>query len=304
MVWLGVAITAAAALSLFAAYWRSTKAEPYSAYGWIDLSIIAAAEMALSLEVKPVAVYFTPIVWTGYIMAIDAAVFSLRGRSLLRTEPQAFVWMAILSIFLWFVFEGYNMRLRNWTYVGLPRNFVARYVGYGWSFATIWPALLETTEFLLATCFRGMSSAPEPPVPRKTTGPWIVVGLAMVTIPLLVPLDWGVYLFGSVWVGFILLIDPLNYRARRPSVWGDISEGSWGRLWALMLAGGICGIFWEFWNYWAEGKWFYIFPILEQWTIFEMPVVGYLGFPVFAVEVFALYVFVVSWLKLPFYEPR
>ena len=236
MVWLGVAITAAAALSLFAAYWRSTKAEPYSAYGWIDLSIIAAAEMALSLEVKPVAVYFTPIVWTGYIMAIDAAVFSLRGRSLLRTEPQAFVWMAILSIFLWFVFEGYNMRLRNWTYVGLPRNFVARYVGYGWSFATIWPALLETTEFLLATCFRGMSSAPEPPVPRKTTGPWIVVGLAMVTIPLLVPLDWGVYLFGSVWVGFILLIDPLNYRARRPSVWGDISEGSWGRLWALMLA--------------------------------------------------------------------
>ena len=35
-----------------------------------------------------------------------------------------------------------------------------------------------------------------------------------------------------------------------------------------------------------------------------MPVVGYLGFPVFAVEVFALYVFVVSWLELPLYEPR
>ena len=60
----------------------------------------------------------------------------------------------------------------------------------------------------------------------------------------------------------------------------------------------------EFWNYWAEGKWFYIFPILEQWTIFEMPIVGYLGFPAFAIEVFALYVFAVSWLKLPFYEPR
>ncbi len=304
MVWLGVAITAAAAFYLVAAYRRSSKTAPYAPYGWIGLGIIAVAEMALYLQVKPVAVYFTPIVWTGYIMAIDAAVFSLRGRSLLRTEPQAFVWMATLSIFLCFAFEGYNMRLQNWYYAGLPGNFVARYVGYGWSFATIWPALLETTEFLLATCFKGRRSTPEPPVPRKTTAPWIVVGLAMVTVPLLVPPDWGVYLFGSVWLGFILLIDPLNYRARRPSVWGDISEGSWGRLWALMLAGGICGIFWEFWNYWAEGKCFYIFPILEQWTIFEMPVVGYLGFPVFAVEVFALYVFVVSWLELPFYEPR
>ena len=245
MVWLGVAITAAAAFCLFAAYRRTPKTEPYAAYGWIGLGIIAAAEIALYLEVKPVAVYFTPIVWTGYIMAIDAAVFSLRGRSLLRTEPQAFVWMATLSIFLWFVFEGYNMRLQNWYYTGLPRNFVALYVGYGWSFATIWPALLETTEFLLATRFRGRRSTPEPPVPRKTTAPWIVVGLAMVTVPPLVPLDWGVYLFGSVWLGFILLIDPLNYRARRPSVWGDISEGSLGRLWALMLAGGICGIFWS-----------------------------------------------------------
>ena len=61
MVWLGVAITAAAALSLFAAYWRSTKTGPYAAYGWIGLSIIAAAEISLYLEVKPVAVYFTPI---------------------------------------------------------------------------------------------------------------------------------------------------------------------------------------------------------------------------------------------------
>ena len=73
MVWLGVAITAAAALGLFAAYWRSAKTGPYAAYGWIGFSVIAAAEMALYLEVKPVAVYFTPIVWSGYIMAVDAA---------------------------------------------------------------------------------------------------------------------------------------------------------------------------------------------------------------------------------------
>jgi hypothetical protein len=33
-----------------------------------------------------------------------------------------------------------------------------------------------------------------------------------------------------------------------------------------------------------------------------MPVVGYLGFPAFALEIFAMYVFAASLLNLEFYE--
>jgi hypothetical protein len=126
----------------------------------------------------------------------------------------------------------------------------------------------------------------------------------MVTVPLLVPRDWGQSMFGWVWLGFILLVDPVNRRAGNPSIAGDLAAGHRARLWSLLIAGGVCGIFWEFWNYWADAKWLYIFPILENWRVFEMPLPGYLGFPPFAIEIFVLYVFAASKLRLPAYETR
>jgi hypothetical protein len=126
----------------------------------------------------------------------------------------------------------------------------------------------------------------------------------MAGFPLLAPFYWQTYLFGFVWLGFMLIADPLNYRAQRPSLWGDLAQGYRARLWALLLAGVICGFLWEFWNYWASGKWFYIFPILEQYRIFEMPVLGYLGFPAFALEIFAMYVYAASFLNLEMYEVK
>jgi hypothetical protein len=304
MVVIGLALTAAAVAVLLVLFWRAPKAAPFLAYGIVGLSIIAAAEILLFLDVPWVSVFFTPICWTGYVLAMDAAVYRVRGRSLLRSEPQAFVWMAVLSIFLWLIFEAYNLELRNWTYVGLPNNEVVRYIGYGWSFATIWPGVLETTDFLLATMFRQRGMAPDPPEPRKPARGWILFGLILLTVPLAVPFFLQAYLFALVWLGFIAVADPLNYRARRPSLWGDLVQGYSARLWALLLAGLLCGIFWEFWNYWASAKWLYIFPILEDYRLFEMPVLGFLGFPAFALEIFAMYVLAASLLKLEWYEVK
>jgi hypothetical protein len=52
----------------------------------------------------------------------------------------------------------------------------------------------------------------------------------------------------------------------------------------------VCGWLWEFWNYWARARWIYTFPIAQQWKIFQMPAPGYLAFPVYALECFAMYV--------------
>ncbi len=60
----------------------------------------------------------------------------------------------------------------------------------------------------------------------------------------------------------------------------------------LSTSGLICGVLWEFWNYWARSKWHYAVPIMEHVKIFEMPVPGYLGFPPFALECFTMYIFV------------
>ena len=60
---------------------------------------------------------------------------------------------------------------------------------------------------------------------------------------------------------------------------------------ALLAGGGVCGLLWEFWNYWAATKWSYTVPYLGDIKIFEMPVLGYFGFPPFAVECWAIYIF-------------
>jgi hypothetical protein len=51
-----------------------------------------------------------------------------------------------------------------------------------------------------------------------------------------------------------------------------------------MLAGLVCGVLWEFWNYWSGAKWIYAIPFFNYWRVFEMPLVGYLGFMPFALE--------------------
>jgi len=255
--------------------------------------LMAVSTALLAGGVWPVTIYFTPLMWTGYVLLVDAAVYRRRGRSLLKNDLGAFGWMAALSIPLWLVFEAYNLRLQNWVYVGLPDNLVRRQIGYIWSFATIWPAILETAELLLTG-----RRAEQTPV-RIRCRWWVPLGLVCVLAPVVLPRQWGAYLFGLVWLGFIFLVDPINRAAGRASILEDRR-----RLWALLAAGGICGVLWELWNYWAVAKWVYVFPILQNVKVFEMPLPGYLGFPAFAVEVFVLYVYATGRLRLPYYDIR
>ena len=100
------------------------------------------------------------------------------------------------------------------------------------------------------------------------------------------------YLAAPVWLGFILLFDPINARLGGESLIGDFRAGRHDRLVNLLLGGLLCGVLWEFWNYWSRAKWHYTVPIMERVKIFEMPLPGYLGFPAFALECFTMYVFV------------
>jgi len=74
------------------------------------------------------------------------------------------------------------------------------------------------------------------------------------------------------------------------SLYLDVREGDGSRLTNLIASGLLCGVLWEFWNYWSRAKWHYTVPIMEHVKIFEMPLPGYLGFPAFALECFTMYV--------------
>ena len=206
--------------------------------------------------------------------------------------------MALLSIPLWLIFEAYNLRLQNWIYTGVPAGWTGALLGYGWSFATITPRFSKPPIWCRRCCRR----CPENRGRFRAAAENLLIALGVVCLiaPLVVPRQVAAYLFLLVWIGFILLLDPLNKRLGLPSFLGDLSEGFRRRVYGFFLAGWICGWLWEFWNNWAAAKWHYIFPIGQRWKIFEMPAPGYLGFLPFALECFVMYVtaaWLAGWLK-------
>jgi hypothetical protein len=289
---LGLALTFSTAAPLVAEFLRHRR-RPLAAYGWAGLAVLLVAEWLMFHHVEPLATYFTPLAWTCYILLADAAVLAISGRSRLHDEPRSFAKAALLSIPLWLVFEAYNLRLENWTYMGVPSTWAAELVGYGWSFATITPGIFETADLIRA--FGWFKPARPIVFSRWAQRAAMLLGLVCLALPLALPKGIASHLFALVWIGFVLLLDPINHRLRLPSLVGDFAAGRRGRFWSLLISGWVCGWLWEFWNYWASAKWHYIFPMAQRWKIFEMPAPGYLGFPPFALECFAMYV-TASWI--------
>ena len=264
------------------------------AHTFIGAAILLLSEAGMLAHVEPFWTWHTPFAWTGYVLLVDGLVYRLRGSSWITTNFREFVFLAIVSIPLWVVFEGYNLLIENWHYINLPKSVVVRYFGYAWAFATISPGIFQTAELIAAL------RNPRPPIvdpPRPVTATrlspadyaYVAAGAAMLAWPLVWP---SPYLAAPVFLGFIFLLDPLNARAGDESLLRDLRAGRRDRLVNLLVAGFICGGLWEFWNFWARAKWIYTVPIVGDIKIFEMPVLGYFGFPPFALECFTMYVFV------------
>lgn len=257
-------------------------------YGVVGGSVIVLAELGLLLKIKIIGIYFTPIVWTGYIFLLDGLQWSLQGSSLIRSRSKEFVWMLPWSVFCWLIFEGFNLYLQNWKYVGLPSNTFAQAVGYVWSFATIFPAVLVTADL-----FESKLSPLRVWLSFRLSRSLLIVltvsGGIMLLLPLMVSQEIASKLFGLVWIGFIFLLDPINYACQRNSIISPLSQGDIGKIMSLFLSGLWCGFLWEFWNYWAAARWMYNVPLsIAGPKLFEMPLLGYLGFLPFAIECYVM----------------
>src|SRR5215471_6369010 len=265
---------------------------------WLGLGIMVISEAAMLAHVEPFWSWHTPVVWTGYILLVDGLIWRIRGESPIRNDRAEMVFIALASVALWIVFELYNKyTLHNWHYVGLSDVLLVRYVGYAWAFATIWPAIFETAELVGALRDRRAPTYRRVD-PRRVpldVAAWaaIAAGAAMLVWPIVRPSPW---LAAPVWLGFILLLDPINAHHGAESIRGDLASKHPGRLMNLLIGGLACGLLWECWNYWARAKWIYSVPVPPDVKLFEMPIAGYLGFPAFAVECFVMYVAVRRWL--------
>src|SRR5207249_10105095 len=124
------------------------------AHGWVGLAIIGAAEVLLFAGEPTVTGWFTPIVWTGYVLFIDALAARFSGRSYLTTDRVEGVLVALASVAGWWLFELYNApRFWRgggaglglwWRFPGLERNPFLGGVGSDGSFGTVFLACFWT----------------------------------------------------------------------------------------------------------------------------------------------------------------
>ena len=120
--------------------------------------------------------------------------------------------------------------------------------------------------------------------PQRLYRPFVLTGILF----LVLPLAWPQYFFPLVWGAFIFLLEPVNHKAGAPSLLGEWEKGSLRHLYLLLLAGAVCGFLWELWNFRAGAKWIYTVPYVGFLKVFEMPLLGFVGFPPFAVECYAI----------------
>lgn len=259
---------------------------------WLGMGIVAATIALPIIGVEPVGRYLTPLCWTGFILAVDG-LLAARGRSWLAERPRELLLMALISVPCWALFEWYD-RPRFWLagdlelwwhYTGLP-PWPERGLGYLWSFATITPAVLLLAELLEPAVGRVTGPGNGGKAPRELLWAAACTGLVLAAVPLLWP---SPYFAADVWLAWPLLVDPVNRLAGRPSLVADLEMGRRSRPVALIASGLTCGVLWEAWNVLATARWTYTVPFLGELKLFEMPVLGFLGFAPFALAVFALY---------------
>lgn len=207
------------------------------------------------------------------------AVYALKNGRFLVMKKSLF-FMIIISAGFWCIFELINLRIKNWFYINLPEEMLERYLGYFLSYGTVIPAIYVTKEVIQP--FIGKIKTKK--IYFKNYPNYAIsIGFFMLLLTLLFP----EFFFGLAWVFFGLILDGYNYKKGYRSFAGDLEMGNATDVISSMLGGLFCGILWEFWNNWAVTKWIYTVPFFEDIKIFEMPVLGYMGFMVFGLETIA-----------------
>jgi hypothetical protein len=245
--------------------------------------LFLASTIAMVQKQEPFYTWFYSFAWWSYLLFVESFLFSRGHASLLFNNPSGFLLLLPLSVTIWLIFEVFNFRMQNWHYLYLPSSRGLRWLGYTMAYATVLPALFATRNLL--DFFEVFREARNFPVRLgRLKDHFVSIGVVMLILPLLFPRIF----FPLVWLGFVFLLEPINYRTGAGSILRDLEEGSPRPLYLMLMSGLLCGILWECWNFWAGSKWVYTIPYLEFFRLFEMPIFGFFGFPPFAVGCFVM----------------
>lgn len=244
----------------------------------------AGAGVLARMGVEPFPQWLYQIAWYGVLAAAAGALAWRDGEAPLTVRQAAS--LLFWSVPFWYLFEAANLRLANWYYVLVPADGPVRWVGSAVAFATVLPALHLAHRWISRTGLASGWRTPAFPVRTVHLAATAGLGGAFVGLSL-----WRPDLFFPlIWGALTLLVEPWNYRrAPASSLLGDLARGRPARPVRLLAGGLVVGLVWETLNASAGARWIYTVPGLEGAKLFEMPLPGYLGFPVLALDAFVAY---------------
>jgi hypothetical protein len=229
---------------------------------------------------------FFPL-WLGYCLLVDALVYLRKGNSLLSRSFIGFFFLFVISAPAWWLFELINERAQYWHYTEREQFSDLEYFFFAsLSFSTVIPAVFGTSE-LIGTFGWLQKLGKGPRIGRSKTSVRLLFALGVllfVTVFL-----FPEYSAAFIWMSLYLILDPVNLWLGKRTLLQQTAQRDWREVVALWLGCLICGFFWEMWNYYSSPKWYYTVPYVDFWYVFEMPLLGYLGYLPFALELFALY---------------
>jgi hypothetical protein len=228
---------------------------------------------------------FFPL-WLGLILTVDGLVLRRSGSSLLTRSRRDFIRLFLASVAAWWLFEALNQRLGNWIYLGVDQMSTLTYaVTSSVAYSTVIPAVFEMAELIGTFSWTKRFDGARPLVVSKGSRYALaLIGLTMLALLLI----WPRWFFPLTWISLIFLLDPLAHGLGRPSLLGFLEQGRRRPLVLLALGALACGFFWEMWNFYSYPKWIYDVPLFGFARIFEMPLLGYLGYLPFGLELYPM----------------
>jgi hypothetical protein len=227
---------------------------------------------------------FFPL-WIGFVVAVSAATEARDGRSLLRRAPLAWCRLAGASALFWWGFEWLNRFVQNWHYLGVEDFGALAYATHAsLCFSTVLPAVLAVRELLQTVPSLQRRLAAGPPLRWLGHGATGAVCGGLGLAALLLTGAYPQLGYPSLWLAPLLLIVGLHLLTGRPGWWNELAAGDWRRAGSWALAAFACGLGWELWNFHSAAKWIYTLPYADRVHIFEMPLLGYLGYFGFGLE--------------------
>ncbi|MBT8380011.1 MAG: hypothetical protein KJN64_12360 [Ignavibacteria bacterium] len=256
-------------------------------HGWIGIVLVVVFwYLNWSLDGLRTHLLFFPL-WLGYALTVDGFVYYRKGNSLLSRNWKKYVLLFLISAPAWWLFELFNLRTQNWFYDGKQFFSELEYAIYAtFSFSTVIPSVFGTAELVSTFKLINKIKFDKKIIPtKKFSILHFIIGLLLLTLVLLFPIIFFVF----VWLSVFFILEPVNILLRKNSIYDYLKNGNWKPVFSLWIGCLVCGFFWEMWNYFSYPKWVYDIHFANFLYIFEMPILGYLGYIPFSFELLTIY---------------